>query len=85
MTLEEVVTDTTFTGKVAEKIRPVLQAVTSTDNIDQSNIVNDGSVAFGNAGSRQKQAQSFTTTKKYLTGVVISRGEYWNIYIRYYY
>ncbi|NLK23678.1 MAG: hypothetical protein GX309_06780, partial [Clostridiales bacterium] len=26
MTLEEVVTDTTFTGKVAEKIRPVLQA-----------------------------------------------------------
>lgn len=36
ITLEEVVTDTTFTGKTAEKVRPVLQAVTSTDNIDQS-------------------------------------------------
>jgi hypothetical protein len=73
MTLEEVVTDTTFTGKVAEKIRPVLQAVTSTDNIDQSldptgaytntyaltNAVNEGATHI----------QTFTPTKKYTTRI----------------
>ena len=73
ITLEEVVTDTTFTGKVAEKIRPVLQAVTSTDNIDQSldtagayantyaltNAINEGATHI----------QTFTPTKKYTTQI----------------
>jgi len=79
--LEEVVTDTTFTGKVAEKIRPVLQAVTSTDNIDQSldptgaytntyaltNAVNEGATHI----------QTFTPTKKYTTRIgvwVVAKG-----------
>jgi len=75
VTLEEVVTDTTFTGKVAEKIRPVLQAVTSTDNIDNSldiggaytntyaltNAVNEGATHI----------QTFTPTKKYTTQIGI--------------
>ena len=73
MTIEEIVTDTTFTGKVAEKIRPVLQAVTSTDNIDNSldptgayantyaltNAVNEGATHI----------QTFTPTKKYTTQI----------------
>ncbi|MCR4305478.1 MAG: right-handed parallel beta-helix repeat-containing protein [Candidatus Daviesbacteria bacterium] len=75
ITLEEVVSDTTFTGKVAEKIRPVLQAVTSSDNIDQSldtggayadtyaltNAVNEGATHI----------QTFTPTKKYTTQIGI--------------
>jgi len=81
MTLEEVVTDTTFTGKVAEKIRPVLQATTSTDNIDQSldptgaytntyaltNAVNEGATHI----------QTFQPGKKYITRVgvwVVAKG-----------
>ncbi len=73
--LEEVVTDTTFTGKTVEKIRPVLTAVTSTDNIDQSldtggayantyaltNAVNEGATHI----------QTFTPTKKYTTQIGI--------------
>jgi hypothetical protein len=75
MTLEEVVTDTTFTGKVAEKVRPVLQAVTSTDNIDQSL---DTGGAYANTyaltaavdeGATHKQ--TFTPTKKYTTQIAI--------------
>jgi len=71
--LEEVVTNTTFLGKVAEKIRQVLQAVTSTDNIDTSldtagayantyaitNAVNEGATHI----------QTFTPTKKYTTQI----------------
>jgi len=73
MTLEEVVEDTSFTGKVAEKIRPIFQAVTTTDNVDQSldptgaytntyaltNAVNEGVTHL----------QTFTPTKKYITQI----------------
>ncbi len=73
--IEEVVIDTTFTGKVAEKIRPVLQSVTSTENIDQNldpagayantyaltNAVNEGATHI----------QTFTPTKKYITKIGI--------------
>ena len=73
--LEEVVTDTTFTGKVAEKARLTAQAVTSTDNIDQSldlagayantyaltNAVNEGATHI----------QTFTPTKKYTTQIAV--------------
>lgn len=72
MTLEEIVTDTTFTGKIAEKIRPVLQAVTSTDNIDQSQLTYGSTRAFGSA-IRNKLAQQFIPTKKYLSKVVCQR------------
>jgi len=79
--LEEVVPDTSFTGKVAEKIRGNLEAVTSTDNIDQSldptgayantyaltNAVNEGATHI----------QTFTPTKKYTTRIgvwVVAKG-----------
>jgi len=67
--LEEVATDTTFTGKVAEKIRPVLQAVTSTDNIDQSQLTEATWTALN--VNYLKLAQGFTPTKKYLTKVEV--------------
>jgi len=71
--LEEIITDTTFTGKIAEKIRAVFQGVTSTDNIDQSldtggayantyaltNAVNEGATHI----------QTFTPTKKHTTQI----------------
>lgn len=73
MTLEEVVTDTTFTGKVAEKIRPVLQAITSTDSIDQSL---DPTGAYTNTyalttavNEGATHLQTFTPTKKYTTQI----------------
>ena len=75
MTLEEVVTDTTFTGKVAEKIRPVLQAVTSIDNIDNS--LDSGGAyantyALKNALSEDADdIQTFTPTKKYTTQIAV--------------
>ena len=75
LTIEEVVTNTTFAGKVAEKIRLLLQAVTSTDNIDNSldpagayantyaltNAVNEGATHI----------QTFTPTKKYISQIGI--------------
>ena len=73
VTLEEIVTDTTFTGKVAEKIRPVLQATTSTDNIDNSL---DPAGAYANTyaltnavSEGATHIQTFTPTKKYTTQI----------------
>lgn len=66
--LEEVVTDTTFTGKTVEKVRPVLTAVTSTDNIDQSYLVSPSSIEFGGTTIRYHSVL-FVPTKKYLTGI----------------
>jgi hypothetical protein len=81
ITFEEVVTNTTFTGKVAEKIRPVLQAVTSTDNIDQSL---DPTGAYANTyalttavNEGATHLQTFTPTKKYITQIgawVVAKG-----------
>lgn len=75
ITLEEIVTDTTFTGKEAEKIRPVLQAVTSRDNIDQSL---DSAGAYSNTyaltnavNEGATHRQTFTPTKKYVTQIGI--------------
>ncbi len=73
--LEEIVTDTTFTGKVAEKIRQVLQAITSTDNIDNSL---DPTGAYANTyaltiavNEGATHIQTFTPTKKYTTQIGI--------------
>lgn len=90
MTLEEVVTDTTFAGKVAEKIRPVLQAVTSTDSIDQSL---DTGGAYANTytltaavNEGATHIQTFTPTKKYVTEIGVwvveaGTGVDWNLIV----
>ena len=48
-------------------------AVTSTDNIDQSQVVSDNTNRLGDTGT-VKNGQSFIPTKKNLTGFVIRRG-----------
>ena len=80
-TLEEVVNDTSFTGKVAEKIRPVLQATTSTDSIDNSL---DTGGAYANTyaltaaiDEGATHRQTYTPTKKYTTQIgvwVVTKG-----------
>lgn len=84
MMLEEIVTDTTFTGKVSEKIRPVFQAVTTHNinaNSDQSLDFTGGyantytpPVAVDEGATHR---QTFTPTKKYITQIgvyVVDKG-----------
>lgn len=75
MTLDEILENTTYTGSISEKIRPTLQAITTTDNIDQSldtaeaypntyaltNAINEGATHI----------QTFTPTKKYITRIAV--------------
>lgn len=75
MTLEEVVTDTTFTGKVPEKIRPVLQATTSTDNLNK---YLDVAGAYANTyaipvavDEGATHRQTFTPSRKYITQIAV--------------
>lgn len=72
MTLEEVSTITNSSSAPA-LLYPKVTAVTSNDNIDQSQVVSDGTRPLGTA-SLPWQGQSFTPTKKNLTGFVIRRG-----------
>ena len=70
--LKEVVTDTTFTGKVTEKIRPVLQAVTSTNKIGISAVTVSSTNAFGGVANQYGNFK-FTPTDKYQTGFIFSK------------
>jgi hypothetical protein len=72
MTLEEVTTINNTSGSPAY-LYPKGIAVTSTDNIDQSQVVSFSTARLGEVGSA-KLAQQFTPTKKNLTGFVIRRG-----------
>lgn len=84
--LEEVVTDTTFTGKITERIRPIFQAISSY-GIDQS--LDTGGAyantyaltAAVNEGATHRQ--TFTPTKKYIGRIsvwVVAKGTgNWNI------
>jgi hypothetical protein len=90
MTLEEIVVDTSFTGKNVEKIRPVLQAVTSTDSVDQ---VLDTAGAYSNTyaltnaiNEGATHIQTFTPTKKYTTQIGVwvveaGTGVDWYLYV----
>jgi hypothetical protein len=77
ITIEEIVTDNTFTGKVAEKIRPVLQAVTSTGSGNEDQAL-DRAGAYANTyaltdavNEGATHIQTFTPTKKYTTQIGI--------------
>jgi len=89
ITIEEISENTSFTGKIIEKIKGVLQAVTSVDNIDQSldtggAYANTYALTTGtNEGATHKQ--TFTPTKKYITQIgvwVVAKGTgYWYLYV----
>jgi len=72
MTLEEV---STITNPLpyAVKFYPKGTAVSSTDNIDQSQVSGGVSLEFGMLTQKKKQGQQIIPTKKYLTGVVIQK------------
>jgi hypothetical protein len=72
MTLEEVTTITNSSGSPAY-LYPKGIAVTSTDNIDQSQVVQDKILGFGLA-TIPYRAQQFLPTKKNGTGFVFKRG-----------
>jgi len=73
MTLEEVSTINNTSSSPA-LYYPKATAVTSNDNIDQSQVVKDGSLAFGGSGSTDQVAgMLFIPTKKNGTGIVIQR------------
>lgn len=72
MTLEEVSTITNSSSSPA-LLYPKVTAVSSTDNIDQSQVVSDSGGTLG-AVDRDARAQQFTPTKKNLTGVVFRKG-----------
>jgi len=71
MTLEEVTTINNTSGSPAYLYQKGI-AVSSTDNIDQSQVVSDTS---GNVGSvnRKARGQQIIPTKKHLTGIVMRR------------
>jgi len=71
MTLEEV---TTVTNSYASNalLYPTVTAVTSNDNIDQNQLTIVGTIKLGD-GTIQKDAQSFTPTKKNYTGFVFQK------------
>ena len=81
MTLEEVVEDTSYTGKTIEPARQILQAITSTDSIDQSL---DTGGAYANTyalttaiDEGATHRQTFTPTKKYTTKIgvwIVTKG-----------
>lgn len=52
---------------------PTATAVTSTDNIDQSQVESPGTLGFGLAASKYR-TQQFLPTKKYLSGFVYRKG-----------
>ena len=70
MTLEEV---STITAPSASLLYPKVTAVTSNDNIDQSQVISSGALTFGDNGTRQSLAHNFVPTKKNDTGVIIRR------------
>ena len=72
MTLEEV-SSITNSGSFPALFYPKVTAVSSTDNIDQSQAGSNNGVTFGDNGANQKLARSFVPTKKNLTGVVIRK------------
>jgi len=73
ISLEEVSTITN-TSSVPALLYPKATAVTSNDNIDQSQVVKDGSLAFGGSGATDQVAgMLFIPTKKNGTGIVIQR------------
>ena len=72
MTLEEV-SSITNSGSFPALLYPKVTAVTSTDNIDQSQVTSSGALIFGDAGTRQASANAFTPKKKNQTGIVIRR------------
>jgi len=72
MTLEQV-TSITNSGSFPALFYPSVTAVSSTDNIDQSQAGSNNGVTFGDNGANQKSARSFVPTKKNLTGVVIRK------------
>jgi hypothetical protein len=79
MTLEEVSTITN-SGSTPALFYPKVTAVSSTDNIDQSQVVSDnvGTIGFT---ARNFRCQQFTPTKKNLTGIIIRRGANTGSYI----
>ena len=72
MTLE-VVSTITNPSSVSANLYPKVTAVTSKDNIDQSQVTVTGAIAFGRATTNLNAAQSFLPTKKNLTGIVLQR------------
>lgn len=70
--LKEVTTITNSSSAPA-LLYPKVTAVSSNDNIDQSNITAPGAVALGDAANNRKLAQLFTPTKKNLTSVSFRR------------
>jgi len=68
--LEEVVVDTTFTGETTEPIKGIIQAKTSVENIDQSYLIENGTVGFGQAIARYWSIK-FTPTKVKNTKIAI--------------
>lgn len=70
---EEVSTITNPSSTPAN-LYPKVTAVTSNDNIDQSQTtVSAGGIYFGNAGNFQQIAHNFTATKKNLISVIIQK------------
>jgi hypothetical protein len=69
--LEEV---STITAPSASKLYPKVTAVSSDDNIDQSQVTSAGTSNLGNGGGNQKEGQSFIPTKKNLTALVLRKG-----------
>ncbi len=63
----------TNTSSVPALFYPKVTAVTSTDNIDQSQVVSANTLGLGLVGSKYR-FQSFLPTKKNLTGYVFQRG-----------
>lgn len=81
MTLEEV-SSITNSGSTSALFYPKVTAVTSTDNIDQSDIADNSANAFGDgAGGHQKTARQFIPTKKNFTGFELKRTTGAGIYV----
>jgi hypothetical protein len=80
MTLEEVTTITNASGETAY-LYPKVTAVTSTDNIDQSQVLETNTAPFGTNGANRKVAQLIVPTKKNITGFVIKRNTSTGTYV----
>ena len=72
MTLEEVSTITNA-GATPALFYPRVTAVTSTDNIDQSDVTSNADSSFGDAAARTKTGKLFTASKTKETGFVFRR------------
>lgn len=74
ITLEEIVEDTAFTSTIPTPVRPTIVGVTTTDNIDRSQITsyaNSQGIAGDSAGVDYKTANSFVPTREKHAGVVV--------------